>query len=337
MIRNSYTSPDTQYDTTLVVDDAYVASLPDLQDGDFKGARVAIPHVGIHRFRVPLTIARRDGGSQIVEASITGTVSLESEKKGINMSRIIRTFYEHCNTNHGGTFTLKALETVLQDIRKRSGELNAELLIKFSYPILQPALRTQGLIGYQYYDVLFRLRVVGDEESSDSIYHAIEFDFVYSSACPCSYELAEHARAHRNQATVSHSQRSVARVQLKLDSNQPHIWIEEIQELCTDALHTETQVMVKRADEQAFAELNGSYTKFVEDAARQLYHVFDAREDIYDFRIVCSHLESLHSHDAIAVITKYATDQTFPDAFANSHDVPYMPDLSYHELQSLVR
>jgi len=33
------------------------------------------------------------------------------------------------------------------------------------------------------------------------------------------------------------------------------------------ALQTETQVMVKREDEQAFAELNGAYLKFVEDAA----------------------------------------------------------------------
>ena len=41
--------------------------------------------------------------------------------------------------------------------------------------------------------------------------------------------------------------------------------------MCVKALQTETQVVVKREDEMAFAELNGSYLKFVEDAARLLY------------------------------------------------------------------
>ena len=79
---------------------------------------------------------------------------------------------------------------------------------------------------------------------------------------------------------------------------------EEIQAHCLAALQTETQVMVKREDEQAFAELNGTYLKFVEDAARLLYREFDRDRRIADFRIACSHLESLHSHDAVSVICK---------------------------------
>jgi len=74
------------------------------------------------------------------------------------------------------------------------------------------------------------------------------------------------------------------------------------------ALQTETQVMVKREDEQAFAELNGAYLKFVEDAARLLYKEFDGEKRIVDFRIACSHLESLHSHDAVSVICKGVKD-----------------------------
>ena len=42
------------------------------------------------------------------------------------------------------------------------------------------------------------------------------FDFVYSSACPCSYELAEYARKSRNKATVSHSQDQLPEFQLNL-------------------------------------------------------------------------------------------------------------------------
>ena len=72
--------------------------------------------------------------------------------------------------------------------------------------------------------------------------------------------------------------------------------------MCAEALKTETQVVVKREDEMAFAELNGSYLKFVEDAARLLYEQLIKDERVKDFRVICSHQESLHSHDAISVI-----------------------------------
>ena len=35
-----------------------------------------------------------------------------------------------------------------------------------------------------------------------------------------------------------------------------------------------------------------------------LFEQFDAEERVLDFKIIASHNESLHSHDAIAVITK---------------------------------
>ena len=62
--------------------------------------------------------------------------------------------------------------------------------------------------------------------------------------------------------------------------------------------------MVKREDEQAFAELNGVHVKFVEDAARLLYEQLTDDDRIVDFRIVCSHFESLHSHDAVASLVR---------------------------------
>ena len=80
------------------------------------------------------------------------------------------------------------------------------------------------------------------------------------------------------------------------------MFVEELQEICEKALKTETQVIVKREDEMAFAELNGSYLKFVEDASRLLYKELIKNQKIKDFWIICSHQESLHSHDAISVI-----------------------------------
>ena len=85
------------------------------------------------------------------------------------------------------------------------------------------------------------------------------------------------------------------------------IWFEDMVELCRRAVPTETQVMVKREDEQAFAELNASNPIFVEDAVRAFAAELLAEPRIGDFRVVASHQESLHSHDAVSVLTQGET------------------------------
>jgi GTP cyclohydrolase I len=98
------------------------------------------------------------------------------------------------------------------------------------------------------------------------------------------------------------------------------LFVEDMKDLCLKGLQTEPQVMVKREDEQAFAELNGAYSKFVEDAARVVYEQFDADARVRDFVIACSHLESLHSHDAVSVINKGMPSGLSAD-FSNFRDL----------------
>ncbi len=285
--------PSRDYDAQYRPTENDIENFPDLQNGPsslIQGSPVEIQQVGIHNFRLPLRYKKRDGGEVELETKVTGTVSLEAHKKGINMSRIIRSFYEFKED----VFSIDTLDSVLSHYKKKLNSFDAKIALKFSYPILQESLRS-GLEGYQYYDVTLE----GNLDKNGVLKKIIHFDFVYSSACPCSYELAEFARQTRNKATVSHSQRSVTRVSVEFDEA---IWIEDLRDLCAKALHTETQVMVKREDEMAFAELNGSYLKFVEDAARLLYEQLINDKRIKDFRVICSHQESLHSHDAVSVI-----------------------------------
>jgi GTP cyclohydrolase I len=285
------------YDPKFTVTDAYRATLPDMMEAAhdaIQGAHVPIQQVGVSNFKLPLKFRTKEGGVLTLEASITGTVSLEADLKGINMSRIVRSFYDHKDDVFTGEWLGKILCAYLKNVKSK----DARLKVSFSYPMLHRSLRS-GLEGYQFYDVAFEGVLARDGEYR----RFIHFDFVYSSACPCSAELSEHARDTRGVYSVPHSQRSKARVVIE-EAPKKKIWIEDVQALCLKALQTETQVMVKREDEQAFAELNGAHLKFVEDAARLLYREFDAEKRIKDFRIACSHLESLHSHDAVSVICK---------------------------------
>ena len=137
----------------------------------------------------------------------------------------------------------------------------------------------------------------------------VHLDYVYSSTCPCSLELSEHARKTRRQLATPHSQRSVARISAVL-AGSDRLWFEDLIETCRVAVPTETQVMVKREDEQAFAELNAANPIFVEDAARLFCKALKSDNRVADFRIIASHQERLHSHDAISILTEGPTFET---------------------------
>ena len=283
------------YDPTFVPSKAYKDSMPDLQNGPasiIEGANVPIQQVGISNFRLPLRYITKSGDTLNLETSVDGYVSLDANKKGINMSRIMRTFYDYKD----GLFTFHQLDDILKAYQENIDSRNSFLKLEFSYPMMLESLRSD-MVGYQYYDA--SMEAVMDEEGNTR--HFLHLTFVYSSACPCSYELAEHARETREVAAIPHSQRSEAFLTVELNDG---MHIEDLVELCREALMTETQVLVKREDEQAFAELNGAYQKFVEDAARLLYEKLEPHPSIKDFVVRCVHMESLHSHDAVSRISK---------------------------------
>ena len=292
-----------EYPDDFKVDAAYKASLPDLQNGPaslIRGAKRQIQHVGISNFRLPIGFRTRDNGNLHLETSVTGSVSLEADKKGINMSRIMRSFYKHAER----TFSFEVIEAALDDYKADLESFDARIQMRFSFPMKISSLRS-GLEGYQYYDIALELVERGGVRQK-----MIHLDYVYSSTCPCSLELSEHARNTRGQLATPHSQRSVARVSVELRDDAACLWFEDLIEACRRAVPTETQVMVKREDEQAFAELNAANPIFVEDAARLFAQQLEAEPRVGDFRVVASHQESLHSHDAISVLSEGPTFET---------------------------
>ena len=316
LLGQGYPVMSRSYPDSFRIDDAYKASLPDLQNGPASlivGARQVIQHVGISNFRLPIRYKTRDNGPLTLETSVTGTVSLEAEKKGINMSRIMRSFYGHAERD----FSFHVIEHALEDYKRDLGAFDARIQMRLSFPVKVDSLRS-GLSGWQYYDIALELVDIAGLRK-----RIIHLDFVYSSTCPCSLELSEHARRTRGQLATPHSQRSVARISVEV-ADGGCLWFEDLIEIARAAVPTETQVMVKREDEQAFAELNAANPIFVEDAARSFCAGLQADPRIRDFRIVASHQESLHSHDAVSVLTEgatFAVDSLDPKLFASLYHV----------------
>ena len=226
--------------------------------------------------------------------------------------------------------TLDGIKATIEEMAYKQGSKNAYCKLRFKYPWTQKALRSRQdlttddiesgqyqtlsngdmislkkLEGHIAYDVILEGRYHQDDPKQFRFF--LTTNYVYSSTCPCSFELAHNAKEKRAAAANAHSQRSVMTTTVEFDPSNV-VWIEDVIELHRQYIPTEVQVVVKRRDEQAFAELNGSNLLFSEDAVRLMYGALDQWCDegkIFDFTISTSHQESLHPWNAIAVVWKH--------------------------------
>ena len=301
---NDYSSkmPDLifKYDEQFYTDD-----LPDPQvDPVLVGSRVPIRKVGIAPVDLPVVIKRRDGSTQVLQTEASLYCSLDDvNAKGLNLSRLYLLMHEKIKDH----LSIEGIRDALKELAEKQGSNNAYCKLRFKYPWTQDALRSKGeadskLTGH----IAYKTEIEG--QYRNGIYKFfLTVDYVYSSTCPCSFELAHDAMSKRAAAANAHSQRSIARVKIQFDPSNI-VWIEDLVELCRTQIPTEVQIVVKRRDEQAFAELNGSNLFFSEDVCRLLYEALDVWYDegrISDFSISVNHQESLHPWDAIAVTSKF--------------------------------
>lgn len=275
---------------------------------------IAINKVGINRFRIPLNYYRKDGTVQNHDTVASMYVDLSGGKTGINMSRLCAFLQEEAkNHSVGIDFMRTVLERYHLDMRDSPDEppLNkAWLKLRFAYPIMQKSLKSANA-GWQYYDCALEgrsvMNVVGDHELK--LYLTVNYE--YSSTCPCSLSMAKQyeedfkngVTTEGNGIATAHAQRSVCTATIEF-APEDLFMIEDLVDLLRIALPTETQSLVKRLDEQAFAILNGENPMFVEHATRRLARVLNNETRILDWACSVEHRESLHSHNAVGVICK---------------------------------
>ncbi|MAE57336.1 MAG: GTP cyclohydrolase [Halobacteriovorax sp.] len=271
---------------------------------------IMIPKVGIERFRIPLNFEHADGTLMSHDTEASMFVLIEGHKTGANMSRFCNILQEQSSTdpiNHDFFKTiLRRYRTELRDYEDEPLIPEAYLKLKFNYPVKQPSLKS-GNWGWQYYECEWE----GIEGKDGNPLMQLTLKYEYSSTCPCSLSMAkQYEEEYRAGKTTegsgiasAHSQRSIATVTVTY-SPDSDVTIEKLIELLRVALPTETQSLVKRIDEQAFAILNGDNPMFVEHASRRISHVLNDVEEFLDWEAKVDHVESLHSHNAVAYIRK---------------------------------
>ena len=287
-------------------EDFYTDDLPDPQiDPVLPGARVPLKKVGIAPVDLPVRLRSRSGGDdKLLQAEASLYCSLDDPMaKGLNLSRLYLIMHEKIKDQ----LSLDGMEDALKELAIGQGVKNAYCKLRFKYPMYQEALRTRKKDGSgdkQRGHIAYKTELEG--QYRDGKYQwFLTIDYVYSSTCPCSFELAHDARTKRQAAANAHSQRSILKVKVAFDRHDGNIvWIEDLVDLCRANIPTEVQIVVKRRDEQAFAELNGANLLFSEDSVRIVHEALDRwveGKKIQDFSVVASHEESLHPWNAIAV------------------------------------
>jgi GTP cyclohydrolase I len=298
------------------------SDLPDPQvEPVLPGARVPLSKVGIAPVDLPVKLLRRDGTEQVLQTEASLYCSLDNVMaKGLNLSRLYLIMHETIE----GQLSIEGMKNALENLATKQGSKHAYCKLRFKYPWNQEALRTRQeakegdtdvtqladgqiisnkkMVGH----IAYKTELEGQYHEGEGYKFFLTIDYVYSSTCPCSFELAHNAYTRRKAAANAHSQRSIAKIKVQFNPDNV-VWIEDLVELAREVIPTEVQIVVKRRDEQAFAELNGSNLLFSEDAVRLLYKELDVMFDsgkIQDFSIAISHEESLHPWNAIAITSK---------------------------------
>jgi len=277
---------------------------------------IRIQEVGITRYRIPIMFEHLELPEKPImnhDCIASMRVNLKEGKTSINMSRLCAILQEETSFH---PISHALIEKILKryQIEMRDEESEdlfeyAHLVLEFSYPMKQKSLKSDNW-GWQYYSSKIEAIL---KENHFQLFYTVDYE--YSSTCPCSlslaqqyeYEYAQGLTQEGNGIATAHAQRSKARVTVKINP-QEAFFIPYLVELLRKAIPTETQSMVKRIDEQAFAILNGMNPIFVEHVARRLHQVLDEEERILDWKAEIEHYESLHSHNAYAKIYKGIRD-----------------------------
>ncbi|OZI30968.1 GTP cyclohydrolase I FolE2 [Bordetella genomosp. 10] len=290
--------------------------LPDVSTTELSPSLSALEWVGMQGIDLPVTVAE-PGYRRALHARADVQVDLPAPHvKGIHMSRLYRLLDGLADRTDLTPVSihevLRAMVVSHHDCESRS----ARLTLSFDLLVRRPALVSEDLAGWKAYPVEIRATLRQGHYALEA-----QVTVAYSSTCPCSAALSRQlveqafldtfsgrdrlapatvAAWLRQNATLAtpHSQRSQACVTVCVAPVAPNLGLLPLIDCIEQALSTPVQTAVKRADEQAFAALNGGNLMFVEDAARRIQAALRGRFD--QPRVHVRHLESLHPHDAAA-------------------------------------
>lgn len=294
-------------------------SRSDVQQQSVSVNQSPINWVGMRSIDVPVRL-EISGVSHTLMSKCDVFVSLDkADQRGIHMSRSYRIINE---VFEKGIPASDQMENWLKKLAESQEGISnsARIEMSFEVPMKRESL-TSGLQGWRSYPVKF----IAEWKNSEILF-GLASEVEYSSTCPCSAGLSRELNVEAFQkkfpdqfqfskaemeswlasresiAGTPHAQRSRAqfKIELKQFSDLIQVLTEKIDGL-EKVLATPVQTLVKKDDEKEFARLNAANLMFCEDAARRVKAYLSSAGT--PFHCEVRHEESLHPHDAVAVVS----------------------------------
>jgi GTP cyclohydrolase I len=244
--------------------------------------RLPIDRVGVKALRYPIQVLDKAHATQSTVASVSLTVDLPHHYKGTHMSRFIEVLNQH-----GPVLHIDKIRTLSRELLARLDAQKAH--VEFEFPFfLEKKAPVTGAAGLMDYNVRFNATLEGDA-----------FDFVLTvivpvtTLCPCSKAISSHG-AHNQRGQVTFSLRS-----------KIPIWIEDVVQMVENCASSGLYSLLKRPDEKAVTERAYENPVFVEDLVRAVAARSNAEPNITWYRVEAENFESIHNHNAYALIEKH--------------------------------
>jgi GTP cyclohydrolase I len=232
-------------------------------------------------------------------ANVAMGTNLDENNKGISMSRLIRTLKPYLDL----PLKSKLIEKIITRMLETVGGTDAFIKFEFRLPRVRESLVSKNRFPI-YYKCKFQgeIDVRHDPSLIDPVPDEYYFKFFqgvtiqYASYCPCSAELCNAL----DEPGFPHNQRSFAHILVETDGTQ-YVWLEDLIQAVEIVIPTLPYPIIKREDEQEIGRIAAQNPMFVEDAIRAISQSIDTIDGIRDWIIKCSHEESIHTSEAIAI------------------------------------
>ena len=240
---------------------------------------IPLKHVGIKDLRWPIELLDKEKGSQHTVARVTLAVSLPQDTRGTHMSRFVECMQSF------GPISLAASENLLDTLKEHLAAEKAFLQLEFPYFINKIA-PVSGNSAPMDIDCVYKA------EKGKMFRLIVSARMPIQTLCPCSKEISAYG---------AHNQRAFAKIEIEA---KELIWLEELAELADKAASSPVYSILKRPDEKFVTEHAYDNPRFVEDAVRELAMLLDADRRITWYRAEVESIESIHNHNAFAVVEK---------------------------------
>jgi GTP cyclohydrolase I len=260
-------------------------AMPDVQ-GRADLRDMPIQRVGIKSLRYPLRVLVA-GKAQATVGNWTLDVALGAAQKGAHMSRLIA--WLEALEQRGVCLSAKTLAQELPAMLALLEAKDGRIEVQFPF-FVRKAAPVSGLQSLMEYDGHW----VAEQRAGQTCL-SMQAVVPVKSLCPCSKEVSDEG---------AHNQRSHISMRVELRDLALGMDWSELVRFAEDNASSELWGLLKRPDEKWVTERAYANPKFVEDLIRDVAVALEADPRIGSFRVEVVNHESIHAHDAYAVIER---------------------------------